>query len=59
MSGRAYFETRASELYSLRIYYVILYEGSKYHASLTRTLQNLASEPTKGHCGTARILQQQ
>jgi type IV secretory pathway VirB4 component len=43
----AYFETRASQLYSLRIYYVILYEGSKYHASLTRTLQNLATDPTK------------
>jgi type IV secretion system protein VirB4 len=43
----AYFETKASQLYSLRIYYVILYEGSKYHASLTRTLQNLASDPKK------------
>jgi type IV secretion system protein VirB4 len=40
-----FFEKKAGELYSLRIYYVILYEGAKHHAKLSRSLQRLASEP--------------
>ncbi len=41
----AYFERKAGELYSLRIYYLILYEGARHHAKLSRSVQKLASEP--------------
>src|SRR5712691_9143492 len=40
----AYFENKAGELYSLRIYYVILYEGATHHAKLSRSIQRLASD---------------
>src|SRR5436305_5643365 len=43
-----YFERKAGELYSLRIYYVILYEGARHHAKLSRNLQRLASDPRQG-----------
>jgi type IV secretion/conjugal transfer VirB4 family ATPase len=41
----AYFEKKAGELYSMRIYYVILYEGGRHQAKLSRSLGRLASEP--------------
>src|SRR5215472_10822532 len=41
----AYFEQKAGELYSLQIYYVILYEGTAHHRSITGTIARLASEP--------------
>jgi type IV secretion system protein TrbE len=41
----AYFERKARELYSLQIYYVILYEGTAHHHSITGTIARLASEP--------------
>jgi type IV secretion/conjugal transfer VirB4 family ATPase len=41
----AFFEKKAGDLYSLRIYYVILYEGAKHQAKLTRSLLRLTSDP--------------
>jgi type IV secretion/conjugal transfer VirB4 family ATPase len=41
----AYFEKKASELYALRIYYVIVCEGARYQAKLSRSLQRLATQP--------------
>jgi type IV secretion system protein VirB4 len=41
----AFFEKKAGELYSLRIYYVILYEGVKHQVKLSRSLVGLTSEP--------------
>src|SRR6266851_7296191 len=39
----AFFEKKAGELYSLRVYYVILYEGAKHQAKLSRSLLKLTS----------------
>src|SRR5215472_1752532 len=44
----AYFKNRASELYSLQIYFVILYEGAKHRAKLSASLVKLATEPKQG-----------
>lgn len=44
----AYFRNRASELYSLQIFYVILYEGAKHRAKLSASLMKLATEPKQG-----------
>src|ERR1700722_11300491 len=44
----AYFERRAGELYSLQIYYVILYEGTAPHRSITGAIAGLASKPKEG-----------
>jgi type IV secretion system protein VirB4 len=44
----AYFRNRASELYSLQIYYVILYEGAKHRSKLSATVAKLANEPKQG-----------
>ncbi|HEX5234502.1 MAG TPA: DUF87 domain-containing protein [Silvibacterium sp.] len=44
----AYFRGKASELYSLQIYFVILYEGAKHRTKLSGSLMTLASEPTRG-----------
>jgi type IV secretory pathway VirB4 component len=41
----AFFEKKAGELYSLRIYYVILYEGAKHQAKLSSSLLKFTSEP--------------
>jgi type IV secretory pathway VirB4 component len=43
-----YFEKKAGDLYSLRIYYAVLYEGAKHHAKLSRSIQTLASDPKQG-----------
>ncbi len=45
---RACFERKAGELYSLQIYYVILYEGIAHHRSITGAIARLASEPKEG-----------
>ena len=55
----AYFRNKASELYSLQIYYVILYEGAKHRTKLSGSLMRLASEPTRGVGGTEGIPEQQ
>lgn len=44
----AYFRHKASELYSLQIYFVILYEGAKHRTKLSASLMTLASEPIRG-----------
>lgn len=44
----AYFRNKASELYSLQIYFVVLYEGAKHQTKLSASLMRLASEPTRG-----------
>ena len=44
----AYFRNRANELYSLQIYYVILYEGAKHRAKLSASLAKLATQPQQG-----------
>src|SRR5215831_13931818 len=44
----AYFRNRASELYSLQICYVILYEGARHRAKLSGSLIKLATEPKQG-----------
>ena len=44
----AYFMHKASELYSLQIYFVILYEGAKHRTKLSASLMTLASEPRRG-----------
>lgn len=41
----AFFERKAGELYSLRIYYVILYEGDKHQAKSSRSMLKLTLEP--------------
>ena len=41
----AYFEKKAGQLYSLRIYYAILYEGGRHQTKLGSSLQRIASEP--------------
>lgn len=40
-----YFRAKADSLYSFEICYVILFEGSRYHASILGTLARLASDP--------------
>src|SRR5579859_2953575 len=44
----AYFGKKASELYSLKIYYVILYEGARHRAKLSGSLLRIASDPQHG-----------
>src|SRR5258708_5784813 len=44
----AYFDKKAGELYALRIYYVILYEGARHQAKLGRSVLRLVSEPEQG-----------
>src|SRR5260370_16833290 len=41
----AYLNTKAESLYSFRIYYVVLYEGFRYNASILDSLAKLASRP--------------
>jgi type IV secretion/conjugal transfer VirB4 family ATPase len=41
----AYLNTKAESLYSFRIYYVVLYEGFRYNASILDSLAKLASQP--------------
>jgi type IV secretion system protein TrbE len=40
-----YFKTKAADLYSLNIYYVILYEGFQHQSSLFQTIAKLFSAP--------------
>lgn len=44
----AYFGKKASELYSLQIYYVILYEGARHRAKLSGSLLRIVSNPHHG-----------
>src|SRR5581483_11233180 len=39
--------SRADEMYSLKIYYVILFEGFRYRQRLLSTLGKLSSEPAQ------------
>lgn len=41
----AYLNAKAESLYSFRIYYVVLYEGFRYNASVLDSLAKLASRP--------------
>src|SRR5260370_13307316 len=41
----AYLNTKTESLYSFRIYYVVLYEGFRYKASVLNSLAKLASRP--------------
>jgi type IV secretion/conjugal transfer VirB4 family ATPase len=41
----AYLNTKAESLYSFQIYYVVLYEGFRYNASMLGSLAKLASRP--------------
>jgi type IV secretion/conjugal transfer VirB4 family ATPase len=41
----AYLAAKADSLYSLRIYYVVLYEGFRYKTSILKSLAKLSSEP--------------
>src|SRR5260370_2019095 len=41
----AYLNTKAESLYSFRIYYVVLFEGFRYNASILDSLAKLASRP--------------
>ena len=50
------FERKAGELCSLRIYYVILYEGTAHHRSITGAIARLVSEPKKGPEGLRGFL---
>src|SRR5579885_271693 len=42
-----YLRSRADEMYSLKIYYVILFEGFRYRQRLLSTLGKLSSEPAQ------------
>src|SRR5947209_6189778 len=44
----AFFDRKASELYSLQIYYIILYEGARHRAKLSGSLLRIASNPSHG-----------
>ena len=44
----AYLRSKADSLYSLKIYYVVLFEGSRYRKTFTSALARLASEPRDG-----------
>jgi type IV secretion/conjugal transfer VirB4 family ATPase len=41
----AFLDAKADSLYSLQIYYVVLYEGFRYQTSILRSLAKLFSEP--------------
>lgn len=41
----AFLDGKADSLYSLQIYYVVLYEGFRYQTSILRSLAKLLSEP--------------
>jgi type IV secretory pathway VirB4 component len=43
-----YLRDKADALYSLRVYYVVLFEGFRYEQSWLRALGKLASEPRQG-----------
>src|SRR5579862_9861117 len=55
----AFFEKKAGELYSLRIYYVILYEGAKHQAKVSGSLLRLTSEPKRAFVELKGLLSQQ
>jgi type IV secretion/conjugal transfer VirB4 family ATPase len=44
----AFLDGKADSLYSLQIYYVVLYEGFRYQTSILTSLAKLFSEPRKG-----------
>ena len=52
----AFLDGKADSLYSLQIYYVVLYEGFRYRTSILRSLANLFSEPRKGFSDLHGIL---
>lgn len=42
-----YLKAKSDSLYSFRIYYVVLYEGFRYHTSLLESLGKLSSRPAE------------
>ena len=47
VAGRAeYLEGKADELYSLDVYFLILYQGSRYDLNLAEKLKLIAKQPT-------------
>jgi type IV secretion/conjugal transfer VirB4 family ATPase len=43
-----YFQSKAERLYSVKIYWVVLYEGFRYQRSLAAALRNVFSAPAQG-----------
>jgi type IV secretion system protein TrbE len=43
----AYLKAKSDSLYSFRIYYVVLYEGFRYHTSLLESLGKFSSRPAE------------